>query len=227
MTLIELILNAGSIAGLFTIFLEIHQSRRNRPSFTFTKEGDHTKEFERDGVLWWNYYVNGIIRNASLNPNSIARLHLVIWKDGKITQTLRHSHGVKSIKNLATDDALSVPLTMEARSAKRVGLTFEIRLTNKDGSPSGDGQLMLEMVPVSPQHPDFVVHKHNYETLFEDAAGNYFDCSGRLLSRKLMDLSLTLQNHKRRKRFDHYNKIASAWVEWKLAILRSYFGFYR
>jgi hypothetical protein len=31
---IEAILNLGSIAGLITIFLEIHQSKRNRPSIT-------------------------------------------------------------------------------------------------------------------------------------------------------------------------------------------------
>ena len=42
---IEAILHLGAIAGLITISLEVHQSRRNRPSLVFTQEGYATVNF--------------------------------------------------------------------------------------------------------------------------------------------------------------------------------------
>jgi hypothetical protein len=67
----------------------------------------------------------------------------------------------------------------------------------------------------------------NHELVFEDAAGNYFDRAGRLLSRELIDLYITRTNYKGWKRIRWYRKVAWAWIRWKLAITRSWFGFYR
>ena len=225
--LVELILNAGSIAGLVTIFLEVHQSRRHRPSFTYTFEGTHAEVFHRDGRDWADFHFLGIIRNASLQANSIVRLYLVVWKEGKVTQTLRFGHVVNSITDLATNDPLALPLHMEARSAMRVEVVFGMHLTEGDGRLSNDGRLMSETVPVPSTIPGLAAPKHTFEFVFEDAAGNYFDKTGHLLSRELIDLNWTLVNYKGWKRFRRYGTIAWAWVRWKLAVARSYLGFYK
>jgi hypothetical protein len=229
MSLVELILNAGSIAGLVTILLEVHQSRRNRSSCTDTFEGTHSSRepYQRDGFDYTDYHFEGIIRNASVQANSIVRIYLAVWKNGDVTQTLRFGHGEKSITDRATREPLVLPLHMEARSAKRVEVIFEIRLTEHEGQLSRDGQLATEMVPLPGSSGRLLTHKHSFELVFEDAAGNYFDKTGRLLSRELIDLNWTLVNYKGWKRIRRKGTIAWAWIRWKLAILRSYFGFYK
>jgi hypothetical protein len=182
--------------------------------------------YQRDGLYFDDYHFLGIIRNASLQPNTIVRIYLVVWQPGKITQYLRFGHGEKSITDRATNEPLMLPLHLEARSAKKVEVVFDVRLTDSKGKVSTDGRLSQTMVPIH-SHPGYATHKYTFELVFEDAAANYFDQSGRLLSLKLVNLNWTLQNYKGRRRIFHYNKIASAWIEWKLAILRSWFGFYR
>jgi hypothetical protein len=228
MNLIEAILNLGSIAGLVTILLEIHQSRRNRPSFTYTFEGLHgSQPYLQDSFQFSDYHFSGIIRNASLQANSIVRIYLVVWEPGKVTRYLRFGHGEKSITDRATGAALTLPLHMEARSAKRVDVVFDIRLTEADGSLSNDGRLATEMVPLPTGSGNYVSHKHTFELVFEDAAANYFDKTGRLLSRELMDLHWTLENYKGWDWVLRHRVIHWAWIRWKLAVARSYFGFYK
>lgn len=217
--LIQGILNAGAIAGLISIFLEIHQGRRNRPAFAYTFEGYQTVDFRMaQHPHYCDARFQGLIRNTSLNPNTIARIFLVVWDDNKLNHPKRLGTGVKSVLNRATDEPLPLPLRMEARDALSVEIIFDLRLTDSNGKPSYDGQLLLS---AADNRPDHVM-------LFEDAAGNYFDQAGRMLSRTLMDLYSTLPNSRTwRQRLDHYNRIASSWVLWKLAIFRSCFGFYK
>lgn len=218
-SLVQGILNAGAVAGLISIFLEVHQGRRNRPAFAYTFEGHQTVNFQdRQHPHSCDARFQGIIRNVSLNPNTIARIFLVVWDDNKLNHPKRLSTGVKSVRNRATGELLPLPLRMEPRDALSVEIIFELGLTDSNGQPSYDGQLLLSAAHDRPGHV----------MLFEDAAGNYFDQAGRMLSRTLMDLYTTLLNHRDRKsRLSHYNRIAGAWILWKLAIARSWFGFYK
>jgi hypothetical protein len=216
---IEAILNAGSIAGLITIFLEVHQSKRNRPSFVFTQEGYATVNIQdvqhphRCDVRF-----QGIIRNASLHPNTIVRLHLLIWEDNKLHHAKDHRHGEKSVKNLVTGEPLDLPLRMRARDGLRAEIDFDVRLTDSAGTLTYFGEV-LKM----PMESD----RSSHELVFEDAAGNYFDRAGRLLSRELIDLYITLVNYSGWKRVRWYGRITWAWIRWKVAIMRSWFGFYK
>jgi hypothetical protein len=221
-SLVQLILNAGSIAGLISIFLEVHQSRRNRPSFNFTFEGSRAEIYAQGKLTMCDWHFSGLLRNASLNPNTIARLYLVVWKSGRANATLRFGHSVKEIVDLASNQKLALPLRVEGRGAVRAEVIFDIPLTG-----TGDDRLMREQKLVHTGQLQYYVPRHTYEFVFEDAAGNYFDKSGRLLSRELIDLDWTLPNHKGWSRTRHYARIAWAWVRWKLAIIRSWVGFYR
>jgi hypothetical protein len=216
---IEAILNLGSIAGLITIFLEVHQSRRNRPSLAFTQEGYATVNFQTDKHPHrCDAHFQGLIRNASLQPNTIVRLHLVMWEDNKLHHAKRHGYGEKSIKNLATEKPLELPLRLESRDGIRAEIDFDLRLTDSAGTLTHDGEVLT--MPMGSRRP-------NHELVFEDAAGNYFDRAGRLLNRELIDLYITRTNYKGWKRTRWYRKVAWAWIRWKLAITRSWFGFYR
>ena len=48
-----------------------------------------------------------------------------------------------------------------------------------------------------------------------------------MLSRTLLDLYSTLPNHEGYRRLLHYDRIASAWIPWKLDLFRSGFGHYK
>jgi hypothetical protein len=71
-SIIETILSLGGIPGFASIVLEMHQSRRNRPSFIFTQEGMHSGAvpYVRDGMTFTGKHFRGLIRNASLNANT-------------------------------------------------------------------------------------------------------------------------------------------------------------
>jgi hypothetical protein len=218
----DAIRDIGAIAGLISIFLTVHQSRRNRPSFAFTQESSHSDGYVQEGRDFRDLHFRGLVRNASLNANTIVRLYLVVWKEGTVTQTLRFGHTVKAVTDLATNVPLTLPLRMEGRSAVRAEVVFPVRLTD-----SVDGQLMRETVPIPSTIPGLTEPKHTYEFVFEDAAGNYFHKSGRLLSRPLIDLNWTIQNHTGWRRVRHLVTIAWWRLRWKLADAQSWFGFYK
>lgn len=89
MDVLDIVLKIGSVAGLISILYQIQQNRRNRPLFTFTFEGSHAELTECDKHIHCNYYFPGTIRNASLSPNTIVRLYLVVWDKGKRTRFLK------------------------------------------------------------------------------------------------------------------------------------------
>ena len=188
-SIVDFILKIGSVAGLVSIFYQIQQNRRSRPSFTFTFEGSRAAVERRDHLDFCNYYFSGILRNASLTPNTIVRLYLVVWGNEKKTPFLRYGHIVKGIKNIGTGEAMHLPLRLDARGVVRVEVNFEFPLTG-----TSDERIMTSFV--EEKVGDIVVRrsKHQYEFTVEDAAGNEFDWGGKLMSRKLLNLWWLLPN---------------------------------
>jgi hypothetical protein len=226
-SILDAILYVGAAAGLISIFLEAHQSRRYRPSFVFTQEGTHADFDIRDGMHFHDFHFIGLIRNASLNANTIVRLYLVMWKDGDVTKPQRFGHSLKSITDVATGEPLPMPLRMEGRSAVRADIVIPIRLTDSNGQLTFDGEFAQASNPVHTVIPPRGTQRPEYELVFEDAAGNYFDRTGRLLSRALIDLYTTLPNYKGWRRNRRYLTIARWWLKWKWAYFLSWVGFYK
>jgi hypothetical protein len=70
--IIETLLKFGPIAELVSLVLEMHQSRRNRPSFIFTQEGmnaDATADVG-NGMSFAGLHFRGLIRNDYLNATT-------------------------------------------------------------------------------------------------------------------------------------------------------------
>src|SRR5215207_7865292 len=143
-TIIETILSLGGIAGFASIVLEMHQSRRNRPSFIFTQEGMHSDAapYVRDGMTFTGQHFRGLIRNASLNANTIVRLYLVVWEGYSVTKVRWMGLSFESMIDLATNEPLTLPLRMEGRSAVHAQTDFEVRLTDPNGKRTVNGEFM-------------------------------------------------------------------------------------
>ena len=150
----------------------------------------------------------------------------MIWKDGDVTKPLRFGHSLKSITDLANDKPLTLPVRMDGRSAIRADVVIPIRLTDPNGQLTFDGEFSQASNPVHTAIPERGKQRPEYELVFEDAAGNYFSRSGRLLSRPLIDLYTTLPNYKGWRRKRRYLTIARWWVKWKWSYILSWFAFY-
>ncbi len=225
----DLLLKVGSLAGLVGLVYGIHNNRKNRPRFKFTFEAS-VVNYDKDDKNQAYYCFTGIIRNQSLQPNTIIRLYLTVWGSKKKGATLRFGHAVKHIYDVAnTEDRneLSLPLYFQPKDARRVEIWFPISLTGTQ-----DGKLLNEKDKAIslPDGSSLLMPKHKWEFLIEDTAENMFDyTSGRTTSRELTDLWWTLPNYSNKpvKYGKQICKIGWAFTKYYTARLTAALGFYK
>lgn len=229
MTYFDLLLKIGSLAGLVGLVYGIHNNRKNRPKFKFTF-GASVVNYDKEDKNTAYYCFTGIIRNQSLQPNTIVRLYLTVWDSKKKGATLRFGHVVRHIYDVSnTEDRkeLSLPLYFKTKEARRVEIWFPISL-----SGTQDGKLLKEKGKVIPL-PDggsLSMPKHKWEFQMEDTTENMFDyTSGRTTSRELTDLWWTLPNYSKKpfKYSKQVCKIGWAFAKHYTARAATALGFYR
>lgn len=226
MDVFDLILNIGSVAGLISIFYQIHNNRKNMPRIAFTFEGSWVTYDERnpDQAV---YHFQGIIKNQSLKPNSVVRLWLTVWDNKKRGSTLRTGHSVCGIEEISDADnklKISLPLYLDVKAAKKVEIQFPLML-----SGSRDGELLRAVEKLSPDS-ELYLPKYTWEFMIEDTAENLFDYyKPQTMSRKLHDLWWTLPNYTKSpiKYTRHVMKIFKETARHKLRRVIENLGFYR
>jgi len=187
----QIILNIGSISGLIALIYTIFQSLRKRPKFKFYFSGIHGQSSHEDKLEYYTFTFNGTLKNQSLDPNSIIRIFLVVWKNRKKNETLRFGHGGMTIKNNANNEEISLPITFTPREAMALEIQCKFPVTG-----TSDDKLLREFVPVQP-NSQFLLPKHEYELAFEDVNENLYDHKGTLCNREEIDLRWTLPNSTR------------------------------
>jgi hypothetical protein len=224
--IIEVLLNIGSIAGLISIFYQVHSNRKNRPRIAFTFEASWvTPDDENDSQAI--YHFQGILKNQSLQPNSIVRLWLTVWDNKKRGSTLRSGHSIHKIEDVSNAKKrklLGLPLYFSVKEAKKVEIQFPITLYGNQ-----DGDLLRATEKVYPESP-IAMPKYNWEFMIEDTSENLFDYyRPQTMSKELQDLWWTLPNYTKKptKYILHLLKIFKAGIRHRINRLLEAVGFYK
>jgi hypothetical protein len=207
----QIILNIGSISGLIALVYTIFQSLQKRPKFKFDFSGQHGQQSREGSLDYYTFIFNGTLKNQSLDPNSINRISLVVWKNRNRNETLRFGHGGVSIQNRSTQSEVHLPIIFTPREAMALEIKCKFPITG-----TSDERLLSEFVPVQPGS-QFLLPRHEYELVFEDVNENLYDQKGKLCNRKEIDLRWTLPNSTRTSR----NCIYWPFIRHKLKILWS------
>lgn len=229
MNYFDIVLKVGSLAGLAGLVYGIHNNRKNRPRLKFTFEASVVNQDEKDKNTAY-YCFTGLLKNQSLQPNSIVRLYLTVWGSKRKGATLRSGHVVKHIFDVSDVEKrqeLALPLYLQPKDARRVEIWFPISLTGNQ-----DGKLLHEKgQEISlPDGTKLSFPKHKWEFLIEDTAENMFDFTyGGIVSRELSDLWWTLPNYSSKplKYGKQLLKICWAYIKHFVSRLASSFGFYK
>ena len=160
--------------------------RRRAPRFSFTFHGGSRRTFERDQHNFCEFTFSGAIRNQSLDPNSIERIYLVVWKT-KRKQGVR-TYGFYSPTVTEDGQTLQLPLRFDARQARTLKVVFEIVIEGENA------QLATATVPFPTAQSATLLPKYVFELAFEDVIGNFFDQDGILRNRRGIDRRWTLEN---------------------------------
>jgi len=187
MKALEIIFNVGSIAGIISLFIAIFASLRKKPKFSF----DSTHFFghiDSNDDKKYIFEFTGIIKNHSIEQNTIIRIYLVVWGDKKNYSTLRFGyHGLK-IENIQTNQGIELPLSFSPREAKKLKIIYDIDYIERDK------KLIDAIEPFKPSLSSFV-HKYEYELVFEDINENYFDRFGKIINIEEHNLRWVLPNY--------------------------------
>lgn len=174
MKVLEIIFNIGSIAGLISLFIMIFASLRKKPKFSFDSL-HFIGQVNSNEVKKYRFEFTGIIKNQSIEQNTIIRIYLVVWSNKKNYSTLRFGyHGLK-IENLQTNQEIELPLSFLPREAKKLKIIYDIDYIGKDK------ELIEAIEPFKPSFSTFV-YKYQYELVFEDINENYFDQFGKIIN---------------------------------------------
>jgi hypothetical protein len=178
---------AGALVALFGLPYLIYDRRRRLPHIRFDFYGSNGTAFQRGNLQFGRIEFQGAIRNRSLEPNSLHRLWLVVWRNRRHSSSLRFGFGGNEIYDLQ-GVALGPPLALGARQSLRVRIVCEFPLTGTQ-----DAQLFTEMRALPIPSGGFLP-AHEYELVFEDVSSNMFDQRGFPVSRRLIELKWTLPN---------------------------------
>lgn len=224
MDIVELILKIGSLAGLIGITYQIHNNRKNRPSFVFTFEASEAKFYKENQHPHCDYYFSGIIRNTSIQPNTLVRLYLTVWENKRKSMVLRFGHAVKQIKECNTNGQLHLPLRFRSKEAIRLHIIFKFPM-----SGTQDRKLMLSLKEVKLGDKVFKLPKYKYEFLMEDVNGNFFDYGSSVYSKELIDSWWVLPNFSRHPvdYICHLLSVTYKYIVWKVSKFLSLLGFYK
>jgi len=102
-------------------------NRRRSPKFSFAFAGGSREFFDRDGMDWCRMRFSGLVRNQSTDPNSIARIHLVVWTDKKKRST--RTFGYIPAEICENGSQVKLPISFDPRQGRQLALTYEIVLT--------------------------------------------------------------------------------------------------
>lgn len=166
----------------------VHERRKYLPKLVFDLSGSHRTEFEKDGLQFGRASFSGSLKNLSLEPNTVQRVYLVVWRTERRNSTRRFGHGGTTILD-ENRERVGPPLVLPPRSSKKVRIEVETAL---DGTE--DATLWRATVPASPDAPHLRLPRYEYELALEDVAGNLFDQKGLPRSRKAIALRWTWNN---------------------------------
>lgn len=186
--LIDSLLKLGSLSGLVSLVYLIFQNLRKRPRFKldfYSSSGEH---FEKDGMYFFRHSYIGILKNQSLDPNTVTRLHLAVWGNTKKTSSLRFGHGGVNIVDKANDEEIKLPLHFGPREAKHLNIVFEFPVKG-----TVDECLLQEHTEVK-AGTGLYRPKHEYEICIEDVGENLFDSKGSQINKDEVNLRWTLPN---------------------------------
>ena len=95
MKALDIIFNIGSIAGLLALFITIFASIRERPKFSFDSLL-YSGKVNDDDITKYRFEFTGIVKNHSIEQNTLIRIYLVVWSNKKNYSTLRFGyHGLR------------------------------------------------------------------------------------------------------------------------------------
>ncbi len=174
MKILEIIFNIGSVAGLFTLFIVIFSSLRKKPKLKFDSL-HFFGHIKKDDESKYNFEFTGLLKNQSVEPNTIVRIYLVVWGNRKNNSTLRFGyHGLRIIDCLPNIE-IELPISFLPREAKKMKIIYEIDYSETDK------KLIEAVEPFKPAISTYV-YKYKYELVFEDINENFFDQQGNLIN---------------------------------------------
>jgi len=131
----------------------------------------------------------GSIQNRSLEPNTIEKVYLVVWRTKRKRYTHRMGFGGNSVLD-KDNNPIGPPVALNGRQSIPVTVVCEFPVKG-----TADERLFGRMTPLSTipflAMPSFL---NDYELAFEDVSGNLFDQNGLPRSMKSINLRWTLDN---------------------------------
>lgn len=204
----QIILNIGSVSGFIALIYTVFQSLGRRPKFKFDFSSCNGTFSNEDKLLYDTITFKGTLKNQSLDPNSISRIILVVWKNRKKNETLRFGYGGVTIKNTANNEEIKLPIPFAPKEAMALEIICKFAVTG-----TSDEKILSDFVPIRPRS-QLLRHKYEYELAFEDVSENLFDQNGELCNREEMDLRWTLPNSTR----DIHNGVYWPFIKHKFKI---------
>jgi len=215
----------GGILGLISFIYTFASNVRAKSKLQFDSSSMHLKSGIHDRqnrtLKHATCTFTGIVKNPSINPNTIVRFYLVVWEKQRVSSTLRYGHVVEKVTNEATQKELKLPLSIPPRSALNLSITFTVNVMG-----DADERVLAEMFSGGPKFEG----KMPYEFLMEDVSGNLFHYrSSKLVNGKLVNLWWTLPNYKNDKSKYALQCIKIAWqfMLWKITNQLARIGLYR
>ncbi|MFA6475655.1 MAG: hypothetical protein WCV88_05695 [Patescibacteria group bacterium] len=228
------VLTTGSISGLIALTYTIFSNIRKRPQFKFEQTGfsGYTKSEDKTHA---SFTFQGILSNVSMEPNTIKRIILVVWKKRKYS-AIRFGWDHCGILDKGTGQSLSLPLRLDARDSKNIRISYNIptignedrKIIFKSDAPGGWVSrnwiesywktLVFRIKGTYKQRP--------YEIAILDVNDNLFDMYGQLCSRKEIDQHWVTGNYYDYKRWLHNCNIVMTRIRFYVRRCARYFGFF-
>jgi len=167
--------------------------RRRTPRLSFSFSGSAREAFDdQDGRAYCRFIFQGSVRNASLDPNSIEKIYLLVWKS-------RRKKGVRTYGSYSPTvteggSELPLPIRLDARQGRTLRVVFEVALDGHVVELVNAVQPLSPAIPGTPPGAQLYLPKYTFELAFEDIAGNFFDQDGTLRNRRGIDRRWTLEN---------------------------------
>ena len=187
MTTWQIILQIGSLWGLLSFLYNSSQILRKRPRFKFNFLGSSWQKFDSNGMEFYRESISWVLKNQSLEPNSVSKIHLVVWDNKNNFSVLRHSIGINKVIDKSDGwKEIRLPFLLDPHECKEIEVIeeFPIKWT-ADESILSQTKKVWEM---------FYTRKYDYDLLFEDTNENIFDCNGKLCNMEESWLRWTIWN---------------------------------
>src|SRR3989338_5281851 len=191
MTFWSVLLALGSLAGLIALPYTIVQMWRDMPAIQFEGTGVAHGSHLENGVTVVEKNFNGKLKNLSHAPTSVTSISLVVFNKER-NAYLRDGFTGEKIFEFSTPgdgNEITLPIQLNPKETKKLNIVSFISLQGEDE------RLYPESYPKLTD-TGFVDAKYQYELLFEDVNGNYFDMQGNLMNKKLLELKWIYQNEK-------------------------------